>query len=291
LAVLAALLAVLPGAAFGKASQATANSQTYTDSTGEDPNAPDITSIAVSNDDAGMITIKVNISNRPAITPDMTVLWFLDTDQNPATGDPQSLGADYAIELDPGAVGLFQWNGSDYIAAPSQSTLTFSYDATGATIHINASDLNKTKGFNFATLAISGIATDANGNPDFTNAHTDSAPDAGHGFFNYKVLTKLTVKVVAFAVTPKPAKAGKDFTAGIAATESDTNGPVTSGTVACNATIAFKHIATIGKALKNGIAVCAWHLPKTSKGKTIRGTVTLTVQGVKVTRSFTGKIS
>ena len=66
---------------------------------------------------------------------------------------------------------------------------------------------------------------------------------------------------------------------------------MTTGTIACNATVNFKHITPTGKSLKNGIAVCVWHLPKTAKGKTIRGTVTLTVQGVKVTRSFTAKIS
>jgi hypothetical protein len=291
LAITAALLAVLPGAALGKTSRASVNSQTYADSTGEDPNAPDITSVVVSNDDSGQITFKVNISNRPALTPDMTVLLFLDTDQQPTTGDPQSLGADYAIELDPGSVALFQWNGSDYVAAASQTSLTYTYDATGATIHVSALDLGKTKGFNFATLVFSGIALDASGNPDFTNAHSDSAPDPGHGFFNYKVIQKLTVSVAAFTTSPKPAKSGKNFSAGLAANESDTNGPVTSGTIACNATIGLKHVTPLGKSLKNGIAVCVWHLPTTAKGKTIRGTVTLTVQGVKVTRSFSAKIT
>jgi hypothetical protein len=38
----------------------------------------------------------------------MYALIFLDTDQNVSTGDPMALGADYVIELDPGAVGLFQ---------------------------------------------------------------------------------------------------------------------------------------------------------------------------------------
>jgi hypothetical protein len=291
LAVSAFLLAVVPGAAFGKTSHATVNSQTYTDSTGEDANAPDITSLAVSNDDAGLITFKVNISNRPALTPDMTVLLFLDTDQKATTGDPSSLGADYAIELDPGSVALFQWNGSDYVAAAAQTSLTFAYDATGATIRVNASDLGKTKGLNFAALAISGITTDANGNPDFTNSHQDSAPDPGHGFYNYKVIQKLTVSVVAFTTSPKPAKSAKNFSAGLAANESDTSGPVTSGTVGCNATVGLKPITPLGKSLKNGIAVCVWHLAKNAKGKTIRGTVTLTVQGVKVTRSFSAKIT
>jgi hypothetical protein len=291
LAITAALLAVLPGAAFGKTSHASVNSQTYADSTGEDPNAPDITSVAVSNDDAGLITFKVNISNRPALTPDMSIQIFLDSDQNPATGDAQFAGADYVLELDPGSIALFQWNGSDYVAAASQTSVTFGYDATGATMRVNANDLNKSKGFNFVAFAVSGIAVDANGNPDFTNVHFDAAPDAGHGLFNYKVIQKLTVSVAAFTTSPKPAKSGKNFSAGLAANESDTNGPVTSGTIACNATIGLKHVTPLGKSLKNGIAVCVWHLPATAKGKTIRGTVALTVQGVKVTRSFSAKIT
>jgi hypothetical protein len=216
---------------------------------------------------------------------------FLDTDQKPTTGDPQSLGADYAIELDPGAIGLFQWNGSGYVAAASQSSLTFAYDATGATIRVNASDLNKTKGFNFAALAISGITTDSSGNPDFTNAHSDSAPDDGHGFYNYKVIQKLSVSVVAFTTTPKPAKAGKNFTAGLAATESDTAGPVTKGTVTCAASVGTTQLAPLAKTVKSGIAACLWHLPKTAKGKTVRGTVTLTVQGVTVKRSFAARVT
>ena len=72
------------------------------------PLAPDITSTTVSNDDAANLTFRVAISNRPALTPDMVVLVFLDTDQNTATGDPQSSGADYVIQLMSGAVDLFQ---------------------------------------------------------------------------------------------------------------------------------------------------------------------------------------
>lgn len=291
LVLLAGLIAVVPSAAFGRTAHAASNSQTYQDSTGEDPNAPDITTIVVSNDDSGLITFKINISNRPTMTPDMTVLLFLDTDQKPTTGDTSTLGADYAIELDAGSVGLFQWNGTDYVAAASQTSLTFAYDATGATIRVNASDLNKTKGFNFGALAISGISTDASGNPDFTNAHTDSAPDAGHGFWNYKVIQKLSLSVVAFTTGPKPAKAGKNFSAGLAATESDTNGPVATGAVTCSATVGTAHLATVGKTVKNGIAACVWHLPANARGKTVRGTVTLTVQGVSVKRSFSARVT
>jgi len=291
LAVFGACLVGLPSEALGSATRTTANSATFNDSVGEDAAAPDITSIAVSNDDAGLVTFKVAISNRPALTPDMLMFIFLDTDQKASTGDPNSSGADYVIQLVPGAVGLFRWNGTDYVAAASQASVTFAYDATGATIRAGAQDLGKTKGFNFAAIAFAGIALDASGNPDFTNAHVDSAPDTGHGFFGYQVLTKLTLSVVAFSAAPNPAKAGGSFVAGLAANESDTNAPVQSGTVACAATIGTKHLAASGHRITNGIATCSWKIPKTAKKKTIKGTVTLTVQGVKVSRSFAVKIT
>jgi hypothetical protein len=293
LAILLALAALVIGVpvALGGSSHAAANSQTFTDSVGEDASAPDITSIAVSNDDAGMITFQVNISNRPALTADMFVLVFLDTDQNASTGDPDSLGADYAIDLEPGSVGLFQWNGTTFALASSQTSLTYAYTTTGATIHVSAADLGKTKGIAFGVEAVSGVTIDAAGNPNFDNVHADLAPDPNHGFFSYQVLTKLVLSVTAFSSSPKPAKAGRTFSVSLAATENDTNGPVRAGTVTCPATIAGKRAVAVTHVVANGIATCIWRIPKTAKGKLMRGTITLTLQGTHVTRPFSARFS
>ncbi len=287
--MLATVVVAMPTSALAKSARARANTQTFTDSTGEDPSGPDITSTVVSNDDAGLVTFKINISNRPAMTGDMLVLVFLDTDQLATTGDTSSFGAEYAIELDPGSVGLFKWNGSDYVAAPSQASVTFSYDSTGATIHASAADLGGTKAFNFLAIAFSGITTDAMGNPDFSNAHGDVTPDAGHGVFAYQVLTKLTLSVSTFTTGPKPAKRGKKFVASLAATESDTGGPVQAGTVACSATVGGKHLSATAHRIANGVATCSWLVPRNAKG-TLKGTVSLTVQGTTVVRPFAVKV-
>jgi hypothetical protein len=291
LLALGALLVGLPTAALGKSARHAANSVTFADSIGEDAAAPDITSIVVSNDDAGAITFQINISNRPEFTPDMAFVMFLDTDSNSATGDPASLGADYLIDLEQGAVGLFQWNGSDYVQAPSQTSLTYAYQPTGPIIHISAADLGKTKAFKFALIALSGFVIDASGNPDLTNLHRDLAPDPGHGFYTYPVLTKLVLSVTAFTTGPKPARAGRPFSVSMAANENDTGGPVQTGAVTCSATIAFKRIVPVSHVLTNGVASCVWRIPATAKGKVIRGTITLTVQGVRVTRPFTSRIA
>ena len=288
-ALLCAALAALPAAALGSARHSSSNSQSYPDSIGEDPNAPDITSVDVSNDDAGLITFKVNISNRPALTQDMLVLIFLDTDENATTGDSQSFGSDYVIQLVPGEADLFKWNGTDFVGAPSQTTLVYSYATTGATIQINASELGRTKGFNFGVNVFSGITTDASGNPDFTNAHVDTAPDPGHGFFTYQVLTKLILKQTAFSTAPSPARAGKRFSASLGASENDTNGPVTKATIACVATVGGKRLPAT-HSLANGVASCYWKLPKTARGKLLHGAVTVTVQGTKLVKSFAVRV-
>ena len=170
---LATLLVAVPAALAGSAHRAS-NSTSYPDSTGEDANAPDITSVNVSNDDAGLITFQVNISNRPAFTDDMFLLIFMDTDQNAATGDPDTFGADYVIQMVPGAADLFQWQtANDYVRAPSQASLTFSYAATGATLRISAADLGKTKGLKFAVLVASGVRSHAR--PAISTSPTSTA--------------------------------------------------------------------------------------------------------------------
>jgi hypothetical protein len=279
-------LAAIPSVASGDASRSAGNSTTFPDSIGEDASAPDITNVVVSNDDAGLITFQVNIGNRPTLTQDMFLLIFLDTDNNSATGDS---GVDYVIELDPGFVSLAQWNGSDFVNAPSQTSLTYAY-SNGATIHVSAADLGKTKTFKFNVAAFSGFALDASGNPDLTNLKRDYSPDPGHGMFSYQVLTKLVLTATAFTVAPRPAKAGGLFSVSLAAKENDTNAAPKAGAVSCSASIAGKRIAARAHALRNGIAVCVWRLPATAKGRTVRGLITLTVQGTSLTRGFSARV-
>jgi hypothetical protein len=284
-----AALVVTPAIALGGDAGAAKNSQSFSDSVGEDPAAPDITTVAVSNDDAGSITLQVNVANRPALTADMLFLIFIDTIPN--AGDPDSLGADWALQLDPAGVALFRWNGSDYVFAPAQTSLSATYAATGPTFRISAADLGKAKTMSFVVLAFSGVAVDATGNADFTAARSDVAPDAGRGLYAYRVLTTFSLTVVGFSTGPKPARAGSTFSAGLAATQSDTSGLVAQGRVTCTARILGQSVPVRTSRVRNGVAACVWSLPPSASGKTIRGTVSLTVQGAQVKRSFSQRIS
>jgi hypothetical protein len=287
---LAATVGALAGAAGASPVRSAANTATFPDSTGEDPAAPDITSITVSNDDAGLIRFRVEIPNRPTLTPDMLLQFFLDTDANEATGEP-NVGTDYAIQLAPGSVRLFRWDGSTYSSAGvSQTSLVYSY-ANGASLTISANELNATKRFRFAVIAISGIVIDANGNPDDTNAKSDVAPDPGHGLFTYDVKTApLALVVKSFGQTPKSPKAGGSFSVFLTAARSDNGATIKAGTVTCRATVAFKPIVARVHRVSGNRATCSFSIPKTAKGKTVRGTIVLQFEGLTVRRTFSAKI-
>jgi hypothetical protein len=287
-----ATLAVAPAVSLGGASRTSSNSTTYPDSLGEDPQAPDITATTVTNDDTGLITFRLAVANRPQLTPDMLVELDLDTDDDASTGSSEELvpGTDYIVQLTPGAVDLFKWSGSDFRGTTAPS-LTYAYDAGGATIRIRASELGNTRTIRFAGLAVSGLTTRADGSVDVASAHPDFSPDQGHGAFTYQVRVTVSLKAAGFTTTPKIVRAGRSFSVALAATESDTGGPVERGTVTCAARLAGSPLRVKSKRLVNGVAVCVWTAPPTARGKRVIGSVTLTAKGATISRSFAVRVA
>jgi hypothetical protein len=96
---------------------------------------------------------------------------------------------------------------------------------------------------------------------------------------------------VGFTTSPKPPKAGRPFSVGLAANESDTQSAVQQGTVTCVAKIAGKRVTLRASKIVNGVAVCVWSVPKNAKGKRITGSITLATQGATLSKSFSQKIS
>jgi hypothetical protein len=287
--VLVGLLALIAGVP-----ASASNTVTFQDSTGENPAAPDITTIVVSNDDAGMINLQVNIPNRPQLTRDILVDVLVDTDSNPATGDPDNLGADYAIELFQGEVALFKWDGTALtrrVGDPPATSLIYSW-VGGVTIKISATELGNTKKFRFGVIALSGIVFDDTTNePDFTNAVGDAAPAGFAGFYAYDVKIA-PARIVFKSLTKAPAtpKAGKTFTVRMAATRSDTGAPIVNGRVDCTAKAGTKNVRPKSERFVGGQAVCVFTIPAGTTGKTLRGTIAMIFEGKKLTRPFGGKI-
>lgn len=292
LLAIAAAVVILPTAASGGLSglaAPTANETTYTDSTGEDPAAPDITTIVVSNDDAATITFKINIPNRAQYTPDVGVIMFLDSDSNQATGDPESLGADFIVQLLQGEIILFRWDGTDFTLSATQASLSYTW-ASGPTIRINASDLNNTRRLNFDALAVSNIVFDpTTGALDCTNCKRDFAPTIG--FYNYQVLiTPVTLVVRRLTPTPRTPTAGRPFTLKLVATRSDTGAAVQNGRVTCVGRVANARLKARVQRVVSGAATCTWNIPPLARGKTFSGSVTVRFEGLAATQSFSRKV-
>ena len=299
LAIAVAVVA-LPTVASGALSTPTAssavaaNSTTYQDSSGENPAAPDITTLTTSNTDAGLVTFRVTIPNRPTLTQDMLLLLFVDADANTQTGDPESLGADYVIQVFGGEAALFRWDGTDFTRRagdPPATSLIFAYQG-GAAITISAAELGNTKKLGFAVIAISGVTSDpTTGDVDFTNSVADVAPAAGAGLYQFEIKTE-PARLVVKSLKPSPAKptAGSSFTLRLVAARSDTGAAVQNGRVTCVGRVGSARLKAQVQGVQGGAGVCTWTIPAKAKGKMFRGSVAVVFEGLKASQGYAGKI-
>jgi hypothetical protein len=285
LAVLAVVFAVTPAGA--------ANTVTFQDSTGE-PGVKDITTVVVSNDDKGLITIRLNVPSLPTYTVDVDVDIFIDSDNNPATGSTDIPGTDYVIQLYRGEINLYRWDGTDFtrrFGDPPATTLVYNW-SNGVAISINATELGNTKKFKFLAGVIAGIVFDpVTGEPDFGPAAVDFAPDLGRGFYEYEVkIAPARVVFKSLKTAPTSPKAGKTFTVRMAATRSDTGAAIVNGRVDCTAKAGTRGVQPKSERFAGGQAVCIFTVPRGTTGKTLRGTITIIFEGKRLTRPFTAKI-
>jgi len=296
LSLIAVLAAVFPVVGGASPARTAANTVTFQDSRGEDPQGPDITAVTVANDNTGLITFKIDVPNRAQLSGEKLIDIVIDADNNKATGDqdPLNPGADYAVELFQQQANLYQWDGQTYsrsAAGPSQATLIFADSPTGPTISINAVELGNTKKFNFSTTVISGLRFDDSGNLDFANAHADFAPDLGHGLYPYDVkVAPLKLLVKNFKAIPSRPRAGRAFTMQMGAVRNDTGAAIQGGTVKCAAKAGGTTLAARTHRFANKVAVCTWSIPASARGKTFRGSVTVVFEGKKVTKIFSSSI-
>lgn len=292
LAVLVALLALTPT---GGASSS-ANRVTFEDSTGEDPQGPDITTVVVSNDDRGRLTWVINVPSRPTLTGDMEFDILINSDSNTATGAPELLGADYILVLigpisGPAEVALFRWNGTDYtLTGVPQTSLIFGYANGAATIRMNASELGNARRMQFAALALTGVALGPDGQLNYDNARIDFAPDVGRGMYAFDVrITPPRLVVRSFGMRPATPRAGRPLSAFVTFARSD-GAPAAAPSVTCRATVGGRALPASGSSATGGRATCRWAVPASARGQTIRGTVNVRSGGLRASRSFTRRV-
>jgi hypothetical protein len=268
LTVLLAALALALGASSATAAPPPAEFQ---DPAGDSGPGPDITKVAVSANDAGTLTLRIEIPNRPTVPPGFALTINLDADTNIATGSPDASGADYLIVSTDTVSGLGRWNGSTF--EPVQGSSVGSSYSGGVTLTVNASDIGAPESFRFWVGTWDDVDDPNN---------WDAAP--GSGFFSYSLrpggsatTTAPSIEGVEVLADVRFPKAGKVLSARSIRLRL-TDSVVSPETMQCTLKLA-------GKTVRPLAGGCKWRIPMSAKGK--RGTlkVTLTYKGQSVTET------
>ena len=268
--------------------RAGAGSQNYADRVGDAVNgAPDISTIAVANDDQGNITVTVTLANHASdFQPNEGVLVVMDTDGNGATGNG---GFDYVYAGVKDHTGLFIWNGSSF--APAGAPSLQSSAASGQiAFRINRSDLGNTTGLNLYVET-----TRDNG-----ASIGDDAPD-GNGVFTYRLVlptappppppTTTTPPSAAprFVVSPVGLPhAGKRFV--VRARVLLGAQSVSPSALGCAAKVGSSAVRTTAVNGPAPYRSCVVVIPTRSKGKSVTMTLLVQYKSSGTTRRLTYKI-
>lgn len=258
--------------------------------------APDITSVVVSDTTQGLITFQINFAPGSEQQTQDSYGVYIDSDQNPTTGDLGGAGTDYLLQWDGtpgGGLGLYKWDGSSSYTSVALSSLKGSFTGDTQYFVIAASDLGITDGFNFNVAAAVG--------PDpGKSSQVDWVPGDGTNL-HYSIQSKevITLHISDWEGT-LTAHAGKGFATAVIATRSDSGAAITGGaTVSCTLSVRGRPVAASSHGFmsvpwyKGGpkkAAVCDWHLPATSAGAELVAKETVTLGGSSISKVFTARI-
>jgi hypothetical protein len=155
LPVVGVVALALAGVAIG------ANTGSFADVQGDAGTAPDVTAVAISSDDAGIVTIKVTLGNRATFGASDGVGVGIDADQNPDTGTV-FYGAEYELDFE-GTAGKFYRAATNgfYEEAPLPPSFTGSFSGGVVTISFKAAELGTSGGFNVYAVGFDNLALDS----------------------------------------------------------------------------------------------------------------------------------
>jgi hypothetical protein len=292
----AALAVVWPLVGFASSGHtaATLGSSTLIDATGDALNGgPDIGTVEINDDTAGKISFTAPIVNRPELTDVDAVQAFFDTDKSSATGGVG--GFEYEVAWIQGHQLFLKWDGAQFVSADAKS-FSAAYKDGKATFSIDKADFGGSVAFNLVvtTTGDNGDSTSDRGPNTGVWTHPSQAgpqpppppppppppapPGGGGG------------KLAVSKVTVGQPHSGATFTVSMVVKVSST-GIAVKSTVTCSAKLAGKTLKASKKgSVQSGKATCSWKIPKKSKGKQLKVSITSSYKGAKVTRSFSKRV-
>jgi hypothetical protein len=281
-----------------------AGSQTFTDDKGDSvADAPDMTTIDVSNDDAGNITMTLSFANRFSdLQSNDGFEIIMDTDHNASTGNG---GFDYIYVGIKDRNGLFGWTGSSFTPANANTVRGFNGGGK-AGVTVNRTDLGN------ATVVRFFVVTTR----DFGQSFGDQAPN-GNGVYEYDLVlpgqtpatttTTTTTTTTAppppttttttappaptprFVVTPVGVPhTGKHFVVRTRVALGELSAQ--PGTLACTAKVGTRSARTAGQKGPGPFRSCVVTVPAGTTGKTLVIVLKISFKGTTTTRTLRFRI-
>lgn len=258
---------------------------------------PDISAIAVHNDDTYAY---FGVAFNGAMPAKSYVDVFVDTDDNAMTGSVDDGGTDVLLEYDDESdtFGVYPWDAAQqkYVYKAGSGTRV-SVVAGTVIFMVPRSMLTGATGFAF--WAVAAFET-----PDGGLLYDEAPADNTWRYTFQKPDAPVNPDKVTLSAGPasmqQPVRAGSSWSVSLRAIRSDTGADLGSeGVVSCSASVggATLHAAraafvTTGSGFfKKVAAVCTWQLPKAAKGGTIKALITVTYHGAKTSHSFTAKVA
>jgi hypothetical protein len=245
--------------------------RTYDDNIEDSGGAPDFCASELVTNDNTTITIGIHAHNRTGFVAGDSYTVYLDTDRNPATGGG-GVGAEYEIVFTGPLAQLEQWNGTAFDPASAVPVPLIWVPDYGPVLVFLRSAIGDPAGFNFVLVSANGQAG-------------DRAPDTGSWSYSTE---PFALKMKSLSIGP--ARAGKTMTARTVVMRSDFDVPLDQGRIGCAARLGRHSLAGKGK-FAGGRVVCTWRVPKNTGRQRLSGTVSVTYQGARASRSFVARVT
>jgi hypothetical protein len=296
IAVALGVAVALPAAA---TSSATSNPVVYSanDTAPDTPGGPDVASVTVNDTTDGLVTFQVSmVAGSEQLGRDSFSI-YIDSDQNPTTGDLSGAGTDYLLEYDSsegGGLALFKWDGKSSYTFMDSPSLKGSFVGDNQYFAIAASELGITDGFNFNVAAANG--------PDASSASAvDSIPETSTNLhYSMQNKAKPAVKLAISDWTLNTPRVGKYYGLALAVKRSDTGALLTSGaTITCTLRVGSRTVPALVHRFANVpwhgggsrmAALCAWHIPAGTVGASTTAKETVTLGTSTVSKTIMHKV-
>ena len=264
---------------------------TYTDPAGDSGSGPDITTVTVSNDDAGVVTVKMPVS----LVPWSLIGMMVDGDRDPSTGD--EFGTEGMIAIaNVGGIVVAAALDADGDELPRVSTpASFVDGVLQYSFPREAFSIDQAFAFGFISAL---VVDDEPVLGDFAPADPCMLRDVRCSqLWVYELIGVAPAPPPPPAVKPMIGKpkatpaapvAGKKFTVRFPVTSSVDKKPLKIGTAECKTTVAGKTVRHT-HTFRGGVLKATVKIPKAAKGKKLRIAVQVTAD--KTTRKvFTFKV-